>query len=42
MCLRIRRKKRMEMFNVSPGVAVVGGILTGLVALFIYNKVTGD
>ncbi len=32
----------MELFNVSPGVAIVGGILTGLVALFIYNKVTGD
>ena len=32
----------MELFNVSPGVAIVGGILTGLVALFVYNKVTGD
>jgi|GEM_PF-4329161 hypothetical protein len=32
----------MELFNVSPGVAIVGGILTGLVALFVYNKVTGE
>lgn len=32
----------MELFNVSPGVAIIGCILTGLVALFVYNKVTGD
>ncbi|EOO08293.1 hypothetical protein IGA_06357 [Bacillus cereus HuA3-9] len=32
----------MELFNVSPGIAVVGGIVTGLVVLFIYNKVTGE
>lgn len=32
----------MELFNVSPGVAVVGGLITGFVALFIYNKVTGE
>lgn len=32
----------MELFNVSPGVAIFGGILTGLVALFIYNAVTGE
>lgn len=32
----------MELFNVSLGVAIVGGILTGLVALFVYNKVTGE
>lgn len=33
----------MELFNnVSPGVAIVGGILTGLVVLFVYNKVTGE
>lgn len=32
----------MELFNVSPGIAVVGGIVTGLVALFIYNKFTGE
>lgn len=32
----------MELFHVSPGVAIVGGILTGLVVLFVYNKVTGE
>lgn len=32
----------MELFNVSLGVAIVGGILTGLLALFVYNKVTGE
>lgn len=33
----------MELLsNVSPGVAIVGGILTGLLALFVYNAVTGD
>ena len=32
----------MELFNVSPGIAVVGGLITGFVALFIYNKVTGE
>lgn len=32
----------MELFNVSPGVAIVGGTITGLVALFIYNNVTGE
>lgn len=32
----------MELFNVSPGIAVVGGIVTGLVALFIYNKFIGE
>lgn len=32
----------MELFNVSPGIAVVGGIVTGLVALFVYNKFLGE
>lgn len=32
----------MELFNVSPGVAIIGGILTGLIALFISNKLTGE
>ncbi len=33
----------MELFsNVSPGVAIVGGIVTGLVALFVYSKVMGE
>lgn len=32
----------MELFNVSPGIAVVGGIVTGLVALFVYNKFIGE
>ncbi len=33
----------MELFNnVSPGVAIVGGLITGFVALFVYNKVTGE
>lgn len=32
----------MEMFNVSLGVAIIGGILTGLLALFVYNKVMGE
>ncbi|EJP95783.1 hypothetical protein IC5_05614 [Bacillus cereus AND1407] len=32
----------MELFNVSPGIAVVGGIVTGLVALFVYNKFVGE
>lgn len=32
----------MELFNVSPIGAVIGGLLTGLVVLFVYNKVTGD
>ncbi len=33
----------MELFsNVSPGVAIVGGIVTGFVVLFIYNKVMGE
>lgn len=32
----------MELFNVSPGVAIVGGIVTGLTVLFLYNKFTGE
>jgi len=32
----------MELFNVSPGIAVVGGIVTGLVVLFVYNKFVGE
>ncbi|SMD69400.1 hypothetical protein BACERE00176_00045 [Bacillus paranthracis] len=32
----------MELFNVSPVIAVVGGIVTGLVALFVYNKFVGE
>jgi len=32
----------MELFNVSPIVGIIGGIITGLVALFVYNKVTGE
>lgn len=32
----------MELFNVSPGIAIVGGIITGLTALFLYNKLTGE
>lgn len=32
----------MELFNVSPGIAVFGGIFTGLVALFVYNKFVGE
>jgi len=32
----------MELFNVSPSIAVVGGIVTGLVALFVYNKFVGE
>lgn len=32
----------MELFNVSPVMAIVGGIVTGLTVLFLYNKVTGD
>lgn len=32
----------MEMFNVSPGVGIIGGIVTGLIALFISNKLTGE
>lgn len=32
----------MELFNLSPGIAVVGGIVTGLVALFVYNKFVGE
>lgn len=33
----------MELFsNVSPVMGLIGGIVTGLVALFIYNKVTGE
>lgn len=32
----------MELFNVSPGIAVFGGIVTGLVALFVYNKFVGE
>ena len=32
----------MELFNVSLGVAIVGGIVTGLIALFISNKLTGE
>jgi len=32
----------MELFNVSPGIAIFGGIVTGLVALFVYNKFVGE
>lgn len=32
----------MELFHVSPVMGIIGGILTGLVALFVYNKVTGE
>jgi len=32
----------MELFNISPIGAVIGGLFTGLVALFVYNKVTGE
>lgn len=32
----------MDLFHVSPIEGLIGGIITGLVALFIYNKVTGE
>lgn len=35
----------MEFFivnDVNPGVAIIGGIVTGLIALFISNKLTGE
>lgn len=32
----------MELFNVSPIVGIIGGTITGLVALFVYNKFVGE
>ena len=32
----------MELFHVSPLVGLIGGTITGLVALFIYNRFTGE
>jgi len=32
----------MELFNVSPVMGIIGGIVTGLVALFVYNKFMGE
>lgn len=32
----------MELFNVSFGVVIVGGIVIGLIVLFLYNKFIGE